>query len=455
MGVGTEKMALLGRHRCAFAVGDLAAHRQRRSLATRSQLEGGLGIQFPRVEQRQVACGFLACRQVFGIGQAGKGVLRRKTSDVVGGADGWGRLVPALAYHADNGVSSRLVADDVARLVGETIVEWSPTAVGVHSDGRLLYVNPAAVALFGAGSAAELVGTPGVDRVHPDYRQNSLARNQHLTSGARTVPVITQKFLKLDGTVFEAEVQSITINYDGAPAVYVAISDITARRQADDALHASLREKEALLKEVHHRVKNNLQVIMSLLRMEGRRSTQPATKSVLGEMQSRIRSMALLHESLYRSGTFAAVDLASYLTQLATQVFRSAQTSPHAVRLELALAPVLVEMDQALPCGLLVNELLSNALKHAFPAGRPGSVHISLQPLVAEPGRWCLAVADDGVGLPADLELRRHQSLGLQLAADLACQLHGTLAISSAAGATGTRLAVTFSIMAPPPSARP
>jgi two-component sensor histidine kinase len=205
--------------------------------------------------------------------------------------------------------------------------------------------------------------------------------------------------------------------------------DITARKQAEEALQSSLREKEALLKEVHHRVKNNLQVITSLLRLESGRSTHADTKSVLVDMQGRIRSMALLHESLYRSGTFASVDLGVYLKQLVTQAFRALDAQSGAIHLHLELASVRVAMDQATPCGLLVNELVSNCLKHGFADGRGGEVRVVLQELDGNQLR--LSVSDNGVGLPDDFTLRRENSLGLQLVADLTRQIGGILQVAT------------------------
>jgi two-component sensor histidine kinase len=256
-------------------------------------------------------------------------------------------------------------------------------------------------------------------------------------------------FRRKDGTAGYWLVDAVALS----PTRFLAFTvETTDRKTAELALQSTLHEKEALLKEVHHRVKNNLQVITSLLRMEGRRSAHPETKSVLGYMQGRIRSMALLHETLYRSGTFAGVDLAGYLKQLVTQAFRTHTTAPGTIQLELDLASVHVEMDQALPCGLLVNELVSNALKHAFPLGRTGILRLELQPVAGGPP-WRLSVSDTGVGLPADFAARRGQSLGLQLVADLAGQLRGALEIGPAPTGSGTRFAVTFTPAAPKPAA--
>jgi two-component sensor histidine kinase len=207
------------------------------------------------------------------------------------------------------------------------------------------------------------------------------------------------------------------------------LQDEMDRRQlAQQAQYSLLQEKEGLLHEVHHRVKNNLQVIVSLLRLEGNRNTDTGTTAVLHDMQGRIRAMALLHESLYRSGTTASLDLGAYLKLVATQSFRASAPGDGSIRLELALVTAQLSMDQASPCGLLVNELVSNALKHGFPKGLSGEVRVQL---TADEGSGLLTlqVSDNGIGLPDDFELKRKHSLGLVLAGDLARQIGGKLAL--------------------------
>lgn len=216
--------------------------------------------------------------------------------------------------------------------------------------------------------------------------------------------------------------------------------DVTERKESQHALQSLLREKEALLREVHHRVKNNLQVITSLLRLEAARAGHSDTKDVLFAMKGRIHSMALLHESLYRSGTFAGVDLGSYLRQIATQSIRSLQISSCPVRLELDLMSIKVAMDQAIPCGLLVNELIANCLKHGFPEGWTGFVRVELHRVEGD-GRLQLTVSDSGAGLPPDFTARRNGSLGLQLVSDLTRPLEGTLEIGPGPAAV---FSVTF-----------
>ena len=253
-----------------------------------------------------------------------------------------------------------------------------------------------------------------------------------------------------DGEEFWVELDIVPIaDASGWYTHWVAVErDITQRKHTQEALQASLHEKVVLLNEVHHRVKNNLQVITSLLRLEANRNAHAETKAVLGDMQGRIRSMALLHESLYRTGTFASVELGAYLKQLCTQAFRASAQQNDGVRLELDLAAVQVSMDQATPCGLLVNELISNCFKHAFPGGRGGTVCVAVHAVVGTDAVR-LAVSDTGVGLPPDFDKKRQASLGLQLVTDLAVQLGGVLEIAAPPGA-GVKFSVVFAVVTKP-----
>ncbi len=256
---------------------------------------------------------------------------------------------------------------------------------------------------------------------------------------------------KKNGDIFvEQAVIAPVLDSNGHATHYVALKeDITERKRAERALQTSLREKVALLHEVHHRVKNNLQVVTSLLRLEAGRSSHPDTKSVLKDMQARIHSMALLHESLYRSSNFTSVDLDAYIKQVAIQTFRARASASSSARLQLELAPVKVSLDHATLCGLLVNELLSNSLKHGFPESHSGDIRIELQAHAGAdggPASCCLRVSDSGIGLPDDFEARRGQSLGLQLVSDLARQLGGTLETGSGPGAV---FVVSFAVEEP------
>jgi len=258
---------------------------------------------------------------------------------------------------------------------------------------------------------------------------------------------------KADGSTGYTLAQYVVHRAHGKVDGFLAlVTDVTDIKQIQLALAQSVADKEALLKEVHHRVKNNLQVIISLLRMEAYRSTAPEAVHVLKAMQGRIFSMSLLHESLYRSGTFASVDLGDYLGKIATQAHRMQMVQEQSVQLQLNLASVPVGMDQAISCGLLVNELVSNCLKHGFADGRAGEVRVGLEPAnpdtVQQDALWRLQVSDTGVGLPPDFEDKRKTSLGLQLVGDLSRQVGGQLQIESQPGA-GTIFTVVLKVLTP------
>jgi PAS domain S-box-containing protein len=217
---------------------------------------------------------------------------------------------------------------------------------------------------------------------------------------------------------------------------YGIITDIEDRKRADELLRASLREKEALLKEVHHRVKNNLQLISSLLNLQADKVRDPHVRELLTDSRDRVRSMSLVHENIYQAGSFVGVTLARHLETLCTHLIHGYTGGGWRIELQTRLADVTLDLDRAVPLMLIVNELVSNALKHAFPSDRAGRVSVELLSL---PGaRYSVVVTDDGVGLPPDFDPRRVSSMGLQLVADLTEQLDGTIAVRSDGGTTFT-----------------
>ncbi|NBB72883.1 MAG: PAS domain S-box protein [Bacteroidetes bacterium] len=222
--------------------------------------------------------------------------------------------------------------------------------------------------------------------------------------------------------------------------------DITDRKQAEERLKASLREKEVLLREIHHRVKNNLQIISSLLHLQSKQIEHAAARTLFAESQSRIRSMALIHERLYQSDDLAQVDFAAYLDGLTEHLFRSYNVRRDTIACELQADGGSLSVDRAIPCGLIVNELVANALKHAFPDGRSGTIRVRY---AEEDDTAHLIVADDGVGTPEDVEADASDSLGLRLVRGLVQQLDGSLAI---ARDSGLRFTITFPLTHPTPS---
>jgi len=217
--------------------------------------------------------------------------------------------------------------------------------------------------------------------------------------------------------------------------------DITERKQAEIQIQASLREKEVLLQEIHHRVKNNLQVISSLLDLQSQYITDPTTVELFQESQNRVKSMALVHEKLYQSQDFARINFAEYIENLTSYLFQIYIVECNYVDLRFSINEVNLTIDTAIPCGLIISELVSNALKYAFPNGREGIIEVIL---TAAPDNRChLTVKDNGVGFPPDLEFTKPKSLGLQLINVLTEQLEGTLSFNLD---QGTEVNISFPI---------
>jgi PAS domain S-box-containing protein len=208
---------------------------------------------------------------------------------------------------------------------------------------------------------------------------------------------------------------------------FVVGKDITERKLADKQIKTSLREKELLLKEIHHRVKNNLQVIKSLLRLQAGQIEDPRIAELFQECQNRIQSMAFIHERLYKSDQFSKIDFAEYIRELVDELYRSMRVSTKKVALDLRLDNVMLGIDQAVPCGLIVNEMVTNALKHAFPPSFMGENKITIS-LKESKKHIALMISDNGAGIPADIDVTRASSLGLHLIALLSQdQLNGEL----------------------------
>jgi two-component sensor histidine kinase len=198
------------------------------------------------------------------------------------------------------------------------------------------------------------------------------------------------------------------------------------RKRAEGQIRTALQEKEVLLKEIHHRVKNNLQIISSLLDLQSDYIEDEQTRQLFQESRNRVKSMALIHERLYRAQDLAKVDFAEYIQSLARDVFRSYRTHATGIALRVNVEDVFLGVDTAIPCGLMINELVSNALKYAFPDGRGGEICVEL---FSDNGQFTLAVRDNGVGFPKDLDFRNTESLGLKLVVTLVKQLKGTIAL--------------------------
>jgi two-component sensor histidine kinase len=247
---------------------------------------------------------------------------------------------------------------------------------------------------------------------------------------------------RADGSEFPVELwTSVVHNDEGEPVALVGVArDITERKRTDENLRASLREKEVLLKEIHHRVKNNLQVISSLLSLQAEYLTDENMLRIMRDSQSRVKSMALVHEKLYQSHNLAEIDFGDYVHVLVMQLFRSYGVPQDSIQMIITADAVALSVDRAIPCGIIVNELITNALKYAFPGGRKGKIEVELQS--TPPGMIRLAIRDDGVGLPENVEFHKADSLGLTLVRMLTDQVQGQLSIPRTT--VGAEFVLTF-----------
>lgn len=304
-------------------------------------------------------------------------------------------------------------------------------------DNIVLYVNQAFIDTYGY-SEEEIIGKNVMI-----IRSSSIAGDlsERIRSGTRTGGWSGEIMnRRKNGEEFPVELWTSTVRNDQGEAVALVgvAREITERKRSEDQIRSSLAEKEILLKEIHHRVKNNLQIITSLLNLQSSKAESVEIQAILQESQTRVKSMALVHEELYQSDDFARVDFADYIRRLTTNLFRTYQTTPAAVSLLVDVQELFLPVDTAVPCGLIINELVSNALKHAFRDGQGGTVTIQLQ---SDGALYVLSVSDDGIGLPAGLDPETTETLGLQLVSTLTHQLGGTLAVVRNGG---TRFEVQF-----------
>jgi two-component sensor histidine kinase/sensor domain CHASE-containing protein len=297
--------------------------------------------------------------------------------------------------------------------------------IDARSPTRLPLVE-AADALVGKGAEEILLLYPFIS---PERLERSIeATTRALATGT---PQSMEFEVEMEGTrrFFQERIVA-----SGDSEAIALVRDVTASKQAEEA-----QRKEILLREIHHRVKNNLQVISSLLALQAGAASDPHTRSMLGESRDRVRSMALIHEKLYQTGAERGVTFAEYARDLAAHLRHSYAGDAGPVEIEVDVADLALDMDLSVPCGLIINELLSNALKHAFPDGRSGRIRLGMRR--AEGATLVLSVSDDGIGFPQEIDLRAPRTLGLRIVNILATQIRASLALGPG---PGTSITLTF-----------
>lgn len=300
------------------------------------------------------------------------------------------------------------------------------------ADEVVLDVNQRACELYGF-DRSEFIGM-SLEKISKDVGGGKGKIQQTLNKGTY-LNFETVQYRK-DGSEMFLEVNASVIPFKGEKAILSINRDITERKRAEEQIKNSLKEKEVLLKEIHHRVKNNLQIILSLLDLQVESLEDGNILRMYQDSKDRIRSMALIHENLYQSEDLAHIDMEGYIESLIGYLWSAYGTPSTPVSPQLRVEDISLGIDMAIPIGLILTELFSNALKYAFPSGRKGEIFIQLQP--GDGNTISLVFRDNGVGFPPDVAPLSQQSLGLQLVNLLTQQLNGAVEIGGSAGVSFT-----------------
>jgi len=321
-----------------------------------------------------------------------------------------------------------------------TVFERGPVGmVMISLDYKWIAFNDTYCNMLGY-TEEELRRLSFVDITHPDDVAVSISHLDKLLAGEISSHRLEKRYIRRSGEILWVSLTDALVRDDDSnPMYFIAmIEDITYRIRAEEQIKASLKEKEVLLREINHRVKNNLQVVSSLINLHCRRVKDKEALATFYDFQNRVMSMAIAHEKLCFSKSLAELDIEVYIKSLLGHVLSSFGSAASKISFERDVAPVSLAVDTAIPLGFIITELVSNSVKHAFPDGREGSVRVALEP---EGNAFQLMVSDNGVGIRSAANGNGERSLGLELVRIFAAQLNGTLDID---GQEGTRVTIIF-----------
>ncbi|MDP3623236.1 MAG: histidine kinase dimerization/phosphoacceptor domain -containing protein, partial [Methanobacteriaceae archaeon] len=246
------------------------------------------------------------------------------------------------------------------------------------------------------------------------------------------------KIIRFDGSSRDVMINNFFVEKCTPHILCTVVQDITDQKESENFLKASLEEKEILLREIHHRVKNNLQIISSLLNLQKRYVNDKQALNLFQESQNRVKSMSMIHESLYQATDLGHIDFSVYISKLSIELMSSYGVNTNQISLKREVEEVVLDINTAIPCGLIINELMTNCIKYAFPEGRKGTITIKF---FLEDEQYVLEVSDDGIGLPEDIDFKKMKSLGIRLVNSLVGQLDGTIELDTS---SGTKFIIKF-----------
>jgi PAS domain S-box-containing protein len=319
-----------------------------------------------------------------------------------------------------------------------TLVDNLPGAIyRCYADAQwtVLFLSESAITISGYPASTFKCRRDCIPYVFPEDRKK-FSQIVELAIATRQPFELEYRWIHADGNIkwLYEKGQGFWDNYGNLLYLDGAIFDISDRKASELKLQESLHEKEVLLKEIHHRVKNNLQIVFGLLELQARSIHDPHIKTLFEDSQNRIHSMALIHEMLYRSSDLSQIDFATYLQDLLHSLAQSYNVDAQRISFQVDIETFPLNIELATPCGLIVNELVTNALKHAFPNHRSGSIKLACHK--SKENRVCLIISDNGIGISADLNISKIKSLGLQLVYTLTKQLKGTIILDRSGGTT-------------------
>jgi PAS domain S-box-containing protein len=322
-----------------------------------------------------------------------------------------------------------------------TVIDTDPNFVFAKDwDGKFTLVNKAVAENYGT-TVDNLIG-----RSDADFNSNIHEVEHFLNDDREVISTGKPKFIPEERVTDSRSgmtkwFQTIKVPLKGSDGEYHVLgvaADITARKLAEEITWKSLKEKELLLKEIHHRVKNNLQIIISLLKLQSKYVYDPRDLEIFNKSRSRVETMSLIHEKLYKSADISQIDIGNYLNDLVKHLLSAYNISTARIDFSINAENILLTIDTAIPCGLIVNELINNILKHAFPDGYIGKIELNLR---RSDENVILEVIDNGIGIPESFELDKSDSLGMQLVDTLVRQLDGVIEVNSS---NGTKFTIEF-----------